>query len=98
MAVPPEEKATPEWQAKNAAGKAFKAARASWRDAKNRKNQIKAQIDAGGLTAADERALEDELEGLKERLPTLAKARRSTKATWQGLKDRYEPPPVSQGR
>jgi hypothetical protein len=98
MAVPPEEKATPEWQTKNAAGKAFKAARASWRDAKNRKNQIKAQIDAGGLTATDERALKDELERLKETLPTLAKTRRLTKATWQALKDRYETPPVSGGR
>jgi 5-bromo-4-chloroindolyl phosphate hydrolysis protein len=97
MPVPPEEKATPEWQAKNAAGKTFKAARASWRDAKNRKNQIKAQIEAGGLTEADERALRDELRGVKERLPTLTKARRSTKATWQGLKDRYRTPPVSKG-
>ncbi len=93
----PEEKATPEWQAKNAAGKTFKAARASWRDAKNRINQIKAQVDAGGLADADERALKDELQGLKETLPTLAKTRRSTKATWQGLKDRYGTPPASEG-
>jgi len=97
MAVPPEEKATPEWQAKNAAGKASKAAGASLRDAKDRKIQIKAQIDAGGLTAADKRALKDELQRLKETLPALAETRRSTKATWQGLKDRYEAPPVAKG-
>ncbi|MFH2071870.1 MAG: hypothetical protein ABIJ75_03340 [Actinomycetota bacterium] len=97
MAVPPEEKATPEWQEKNAAGKKFKAARASLRDAKNRKDQIKAQIGAGGLSDADERALRDELRGLKETIPTLVEAKQSTKATWQGLKDGYATPPVSKG-
>lgn len=97
MAVPAEEKATPEWQAKNAAGKRFKAARVSLSDAKNRKNQIEAQIDAGGLTDADEHALRDELGTLKGAIPTLLETKQSTKATWQRLKDRYGSRPVSNG-
>jgi hypothetical protein len=95
MPVPPEEKATLEWQAKNSAGKEFKAAVTSLRDAKNRKDQIKAQIDAGGLSDADDRALREELRGLKDTLPTLVEAKKATKAIWQELKDGYVTRPVS---
>ena len=86
----PDEKATPERQAKRAARKAFITARSQWRDAKDRIGQIKAQIDTGGLTGTEKGVLKNELKGLKAILPGLGETMRSTKATWLELKDRLK--------
>jgi len=86
----PEEKATRERQAKRAAREALKTARTQWRDAKIRIGQIKAEIDTGDLTDADKGALKNELKVLKATLPGLGETMRSTKATWEGLKDRLK--------
>ena len=67
----PEEKATPARQEKRAARETFKTARSEWRDAKDRIGEIKAEIEAGGLTDADKGALKSELKGLKATIPGL---------------------------